>query len=123
VEHDLNDASSISKFIETVFNLPTMASLPFEAQYDSSGEGPRDGSTQVGNLSSAFDINKLQGTTAAVSNAKAVISQATYQTIPSPWNCKTLGITPVAGPSSGPPAQFQPQRFKLAQPVRNEKDD
>lgn len=123
VEHDLNDAGSISKFIETVFNLPTMASLPFEAQFDASGQGPRDGNPEIGNLSSAFDINKLEGSSAQVSSAQATISQATYQTIPSPMNCTTLGIKPVAGPSSGAPAQFQPQLFKLRQIERLQADD
>jgi phospholipase C len=123
VLHDLNDHASISKFIETVFGLPTMASLPFESQYDTTGEGPRDGNPTIGNLSSAFDPNKLAGTAGPVSSSQAIISQATFQAIPSPWSCKTLGITPVAGPSTSAPPQFQPQKWKLIQPVRNEKDD
>jgi phospholipase C len=121
VEHDLNDTASISKFIETVFGLPTMASLPFEAKYGGAG----DARSNIGNLTSAFDINKLSGSTPPVSPAMAMVPAgdlSMFWSTPAggPMNCKTLGITPVTtNTTTTPPTNWVPSyRVRFAHPNR-----
>jgi phospholipase C len=99
VIHDYNDGASIAKFIEVVFNLPALGSLPDEAPYEP--EGPRDVNSQIGDLTGALDIGKLDGFTP--------LNPASLATIPGPsvppaMTCATLGLTPspaLPGPPSG----------------------
>jgi phospholipase C len=125
VEHDLNDTASISKFIETVFNLPTLASLPFEAKYGGAG----DARASIGNLTSAFDINKLSGSAPTVPASMAMVPTADlgmFWSTPAggPMNCKSLGITPVTtNTTTTPPANWVPSyRVRFAHPDRVEND-
>jgi phospholipase C len=115
VVHDYNDAASISKFIELVFNLPTLGSLPDEAPYEP--EGPRDINSRIGDLTGALDPSKLAGFTA--------LNPATLATIPGPsvppaMTCATLGLTP-SPVLPGPPSGYLPLN-KIAR-LRPENDD
>jgi phospholipase C len=99
VVHDYNDAVSISKFIEVVFKLPTLGSLPDEAPYEP--EGPRDINSKIGDLTGSLDIGKLSGATPANPASLATISGPT---VPPTMTCATLGLTPtptLPGPPSG----------------------
>jgi phospholipase C len=132
VLHDINDTNSISKLIETVFNLPTLSSLPFEAKYGGAG----DGRSMIGNLTSAFDINKLNGTTPPVPASMAMIPAgylsmfwnptAAGAPATGPMSCKTLGITPVTtNTTTVTPANWVPAyRIRFAHPNREpDRDD
>lgn len=117
IVHDLNDQNSVIKFVETVFELPTLASLPDEKPY--LPLGPRDGSPLLSNLRGAFDYGRLRGTKAPISAEPAFISWKTIRTIPAPVRCSSIGIRPVpppAGISESPPAGFNPRPFAPTPP-------
>jgi phospholipase C len=118
IVHDLNDSNSVPKFIETVFNLPALSSLPDEAKY--MPQGPRDGNAQLGDLTGAFDIAKLSGGAAPISAAAASIPN--YDVFPPAMSCKTLGLTPIAIPTA-PPAGYVPRAVIRRMPAGAEKDD
>jgi phospholipase C len=108
IVHEMDDTASVPKFVETVFGLPAMSSLPDEKPY--LPRGPRDGSSRIGNLSGAFDVARLRGTTAPLSSAGALVDDRIVRSIPSPWNCTSIGLTPVpppAGVSDAPPAGWK----------------
>jgi phospholipase C len=110
---DLNDQNSVLKFIETVFGLPALASLPDERRY--LPLGPRDGNALLSNLRGAFDYDRLTGRRAPLSAVSAIFSDRTIHTIPAPLSCKDIGVSPVlppAGTSESPPPGFNPRPFE-----------
>jgi len=109
VIHDTGDTGSIVKFIETVFDLPALASLPDEKPY--LPEGPRDADPALTNLAGAFDIARLNGSTAPLPAALAEIPDMIVGAFPPPMSCSSLGITPIVPgeTSNAPPPGFQPR--------------
>ena len=109
IVHDTGDTASIVKFVETVFGLPALASLPDEQPY--MPEGPRDGNPALTDLTGAFDPARLAGTTPPIPASAADIPDDVVNAIPPNMNCKSLGITPVALPNapSTPPPGFTPR--------------
>jgi phospholipase C len=110
IVHDLNDQDSVIKFVETVFGLPALASLPDEKRY--LPLGPRDGNALLSNLRGAFDIDRLAGKRTRLAASAAIFSDTAVRTIPAPLSCKSLHITPVPPPrgvSDKPPAGFNPR--------------
>jgi phospholipase C len=99
VVHDNSNAGSVSKFIETVFSLPTFASLPDEAQGVSAGLAPADANAAISDLTGALDPNKLSGKTPVNPASSAMISAPS---VPPAMSCATLGITPIPSPTSLP---------------------
>jgi phospholipase C len=99
VVNDASDAGSVSKFIETVFSLPTLASLPDEAAGVAAGLAPEDANSAISDLTGALDINKLNGSAAPISAATATIPNPSS---PPTMNCASLGITPLASPATVP---------------------
>jgi phospholipase C len=102
----------VIKFVETIFGLPALASLPDEKRY--LPLGPRDGNPLLSNLRDAFDVDRLTGKRVPLSPSGAIFSDKTIRTIPAPLSCKSFGITPVAPPrgiSDKPPARFNPRPF------------
>jgi phospholipase C len=113
IVRDLNDQDSVIKFIETVFNLPALASLPDEKRY--MPLGPRDGNTLLSNLRGAFDYNRLVGNKPPLSPEGAIFGDRTIRTIPAPLNCSTIGVHPVPPPpgiGDAPPPGFNPRPFE-----------
>ena len=109
VVHESDDQASVIKFVEHLFDRTPLAQLPDEARY--APMGPRDASTQTGDLSSGFDEARLRGDAPPIPAEQAMIADDVVRTIPSPWSCKTLGIVPVpppAGTSDAPPPNFNP---------------
>jgi phospholipase C len=107
VMHGYSDGASISRFIELVMGLPTLASLPDEkivAPY-----GPRDDNLAISDLSAAFDPARLTGAAPPIPASMAEIPPADVGKFPPPMNCHTLGITPLAIPTQ--PPYFNP--FKV----------
>lgn len=113
IVHDFNDQDSVLKFIETVFHLPALASLPDEKRY--LPMGPRDGNALTSNLRGAFDYDRLRGAKAPLSPAGAFFSWKTIRTIPAPLSCRSIGVTPAPPPpgiSDSPPPGFNPRPFE-----------
>ncbi len=117
VVHDFNDQDSVIKFVETVFGLPALASLPDEKRY--LPLGPRDGNTLISNLRGAFDYDRLTGKKRPLSPQGATIPSSAIGTIPAPLTCSGIGVTPLAPPpgmSEAPPAGFNPRPFAPTPP-------
>jgi hypothetical protein len=103
----------VIKFIETVFGLPTLASLPDEKRY--MPMGPRDGNPLLSNLRGAFDYDRLTGKRAPLSPQGAIFADRTIRTIPAPLSCRSIGVTPATPPpgvSESPPPGFNPRPFE-----------
>jgi phospholipase C len=119
IVHDFNDQNSVIKFVETVFGLPALASLPDEKPY--LPLGPRDGSPLLSNMRGAFDYDRLRGVKAPLSPEPAFFSWKTIRTLPAPLSCSTLGIRPVPAPpglSESPPPGFSARPFAPTPPPR-----
>jgi phospholipase C len=103
IVHDLADTSSVVRFIETVFDLPPLATLPDEKPF--MPEGPRDTNPRLSNLLAGFDAARLGGGRAPIPSSDAIIPQRIVNAFPPPMNCRSLGIRPepIAGPNSPPP--------------------
>jgi phospholipase C len=116
IVHDAGDQTSILKFAETLFGLPTLASLPDEQPYRP--EGPRDSNSAVTDLLAGFDPARLSGEVPPIGAADAEIPDAVVNTMPAAMNCASLGVAPVALPNapSTPPPNFtpRPHRTKAA---------
>ena len=123
VSHAVGNQASVVKFVDAVFHLPPLATLPDEQQGRKIGEkkfgqkymGPFDAETpDVTNLFSAFDRARLDG--------KAKPLPASYAMVPMAWttelpaqtgaDCKMIGVVPtdvqlhIANPI---PADFNPR--------------
>ncbi|MBV9737007.1 MAG: hypothetical protein JO177_02455 [Candidatus Eremiobacteraeota bacterium] len=112
IVHSLSDQDSVLKFVETVFRLPALASLPDEKPY--MPLGPRDGNALLSNLSYAFDDGRLTGTSASIPASNAIFDQQAIATIPAPVTCADIGVVPATPPpgiSDAPPSWFNPRPF------------
>lgn len=116
IVHDAGDQTSVLKFAETLFGLPSLASLPDEQPY--MPEGPRDSNPAVTDLLAGFDPARLSGEMPPIAAAEAEIPDAVVNTMPAAMNCATLGVQPAALPNapSTPPPNFtpRPHRTKAA---------
>lgn len=107
IVHDPGDQTSILKFAERLFGLPTLASLPDE-QHQPFG-GPRDANPAIGDLLAGFDPSRLNGSAPRLAPASAEIPDDVVNSFPSPMNCRSLGMAPVALPNASSPANFNPR--------------
>ena len=123
VEHATGSQASVVKFVDAVFHLPPLATLPDEARGRKLGEtefrqtymGPFDADTpDTASLFSAFDPARLEG--------KAAPLPAAYAEVPARWtdempatlglSCKTTGVVPTnvqLGIHNRIPADFNPR--------------
>jgi phospholipase C len=123
VVHDYNDQASVIKFVEHLFNRTPLAELPDEARY--MPFGPRDASDSNGDLSGGFDPARLNGDTLPIAAEQAIIPDDVVHTIPSPWSCKSIGVTPVGPPpgvSDSPPPGFNPRVLVVPMPAPDQPD-
>lgn len=112
IVHELSDQVSILKFIETVFALPALASLPDEKPY--LPLGPRDAVPGLGNLAGAFDLGRLARVRPPLAPDLAIFSDRAIRTVPPPLGCAAIGVRPVPPPpglSDAPPPGFTPRPF------------
>jgi phospholipase C len=112
IVHDFNDQDSVIKFVETVFGLPALASLPDEKPY--LPMGPRDGNPLLSNLRGAFDYDRLRGVKAPLNAQRAFLPWSTIRSIPAKLSCRDIGVTPATPPpdiSESPPPGFNPRPF------------
>ena len=127
VSHELGDMNAVIKFINLVFGLPALEDLPDEQAalqlgkelYNQDNLGPEDDpSSAVGNLTSAFNIDRLKGTVSPLPASYAMIPAADITKLPHWGNnpLKThLFITPTdAGLKNLVPKDFDPR--PLSQP-------
>lgn len=92
------DTSSVVKFAETLFGTAPLASLPDERPH--LPQGPRDTNSALTDLLGAFDVERLEGERPAIPASAALLPDPVVDRIPTPMNCRSLGITPVAIPDS-----------------------
>ena len=115
ISHEEGDHNSVVALINATFGLTPLADLPDEANAKIAGQapqfatagvtqtqlGPHDGVANPtpgsGNLLSAFDPARLQGTAAPLPASYAMIDPATVNTLPhfAGAGCTALGITPI----------------------------
>ncbi len=98
VVSDPGDHVSFDKFVDLLFDLPPLASLPDEKPY--LPEGPRDANPRLTDLLGGFDPARLAGRKAPIPAAQAEIPDAVVNTFPPPMSCKDVGVTPVAVPGA-----------------------
>lgn len=106
VVSDPGDHVSFVKFLDVLFDLPPLASLPDEKPY--MPEGPRDENPRLTDLLGGFDAARLDGQRAPIAASEAEIPDSVVNTFPPPMSCKDTGVTPVIipGASLTPPKVF-----------------
>jgi phospholipase C len=117
-----SEHSSIIKFINGLFNLTPLQSLPDEANAEKLGAktiqpnmGPADNASYIGNLSGAFDNARLAGTVPPLPPAYATIPSNLVLSLPHYNNqgCYYLNIQPTDYVNGvlldPPPADFNPR--------------
>lgn len=102
------DQASFPKFLDVLFRLPALASLPDEKPY--LPEGPRDTNPRLTNLLGGFDPARLAGTKRPIPASEAEIPNAVVNKFPPPMTCSDIGVQPVALPGgmTHPPKGFNP---------------
>lgn len=108
VVHQPGDQASFAKFLDVLFKLAPLATLPDEKPY--LPEGPRDANPRLGNLTHGFDAARLAGQRPLLAASWAEIPAATVNTVPPPMSCRQTGVMPVAVPGgwTAPPKGFNP---------------
>jgi phospholipase C len=121
VSHAPSEHSSIIKFVDKLFGLVPLADLPDEERARRMGAekfgqpnlGPADDKVEgVGDMTSAFDAERLQGKRAPLSREYARIPAAEIAHFPHAdgQGCRQLGITPTDSGLPNPvPADFNPR--------------
>jgi|SRR5579883_85490 len=119
VVHEYDDQASVIKFVERLFDRTPLADLPDEAQF--MPFGPRDTSTETGDLSGGFDPARLRGDAPPIAADAAIVPDDAVRAIPAGWSCRTIGVRPVpppAGLSDAPPPGFDPHALVVPLPKR-----
>ncbi|HVB84672.1 MAG TPA: alkaline phosphatase family protein, partial [Rhodanobacteraceae bacterium] len=123
VIHAPGNTASVVKFVDRVFDLPPLATLPDELEGRKLGElhfhlhglGPEDALTpDVTDLLGAFDPARLAGRAAPLPASYAMVPTAWTEQLPGALglDCKALGIVPVdrqLGIRTPLPPQFNPR--------------
>ncbi|MDE3137640.1 MAG: phosphoesterase [Acidobacteriota bacterium] len=101
------DHASFAKFLDVLFDLPPLASLPDEKPY--LPEGPRDANPRLTDLLGGFSPARLFGKLAPIPASAAEIPDNVVNTFPAPMTCSAIGIKPVKLPGAiPPPTSFNP---------------
>jgi len=143
VSHAYSEHSAVIKFIDELFKLIPLASLPDEAAAIAAGAtnpafnapsgaaqtnlGPADALATMGDLTEAFDNDRLLGNVAPLPASYAIIPPAQVLSLPHyvstgangapQYGCQFLGISPtdypggyvLGGEIDPPPADFNPR--------------
>ncbi len=121
VSHVPTEHSSVIKFVDELFTLIPLADLPDEERGREIGKekfgqdnlGPADDKVPgVGDMSSAFDVLRLQGKRAPLKAAYAIIPKKEIDAFPHDHGdgCRVLGITPTDSGIPNPvPSDFNPR--------------
>jgi phospholipase C len=111
---DYSDTASVAKFIEAVFNLPSMASLPDESVV--APFGPRDRIGALSDLAGAFDPARLDGQKELIKPDSAEIPDEQIGAFPPAMNCASLKIQPISIPPR--PRYYDPLKTLKSYSVR-----
>ncbi len=123
VVHAVGNHASVVKFVDALFALPPLASLPDELEgrkigrlrFHQANLGPEDALTpDVTDLLSGFDAARLSGRAAPLPPSYAETPARLVDRLPAVtgYGCKALGIVPVdaqLGIHTSPPADFNPR--------------
>jgi phospholipase C len=123
ISHQQGSQASVVKFVDTVFGLPPLATLPDEllgryiglAEFGLEDLGPQDAITPgVSDLTDAFSVSRLMGLAAPVPPSFATIAQSYVLTLPQTTGlgCGDLGILTTdrqLGLTNTIPADFNPR--------------
>jgi phospholipase C len=103
---DPGDHASFAKFLDVLFRLPALASLPDEKPY--MPEGPRDANPRLTDLLGGFDPARLAGKKPPIAASQAEIPDSIVNHFPPAMTCADTGVTPVIipGASLTPPKDF-----------------
>ncbi len=115
---DSGDHASFARFLDALFGLPPLASLPDEKPY--MPEGPRDANPRVTDLLGGFDPARLAGSKPPIPASEAEIPEAIVNRFPPAMSCSQIGVSPVSVPGAlpAPPAGFNPlPRKRLPHPL------
>lgn len=93
---DPGDHVSFAKFLDVLFNLPPLASLPDEKPY--LPEGPRDENPRLTDLLGGFDPARLDGARRPIPAAEAQIPDSVVNHFPPRMSCRDTGVQPVRVP-------------------------
>jgi phospholipase C len=105
VVHDIGDHASVVKFVDAVFGLTPLESLPDEKRaadqarslFGDGDFGPTDADPHISDLLSAFDRSRLDGTKPPLPPGPAIVPDALVRTLPQQtgYGCAAIGIRPV----------------------------
>jgi phospholipase C len=123
ISHQRGSQASVVKFVDTVFGLPPLATLPDELlgrylgleEFGIEDLGPQDAFTPgVSDLTDAFSVSRLMGTAAPVAPSFATIGASFVTTLPQTTGlgCSDLGILTTdrqLGIPNNIPADFNPR--------------
>jgi phospholipase C len=103
---DPGDHASFAKFLDVLYDLPPLASLPDEKPY--LPEGPRDTNPRLTDLLGGFDGDRLDGEKPPIPASQAEIPDSMVNQFPPAMTCKDTGVTPVSIPGAPhtPPRGF-----------------
>jgi phospholipase C len=103
---DPGDHASFAKFLDVLFDLPPLASLPDEKPY--LPQGPRDTLPQLTDLLGGFDPARLTGAKPPIPASAAQIPDTVVNHFPPAMSCAQTSVTPVAVPGGAttPPKDF-----------------
>jgi phospholipase C len=103
---DPGDHVSFAKFVDLLFDVPPLATLPDEKPY--LPQGPRDTNPRLTDLLGGFDAARLAGRKAPLSASDAEIPDSVVNKFPPAMSCKDIGVTPVVVPGASlmPPKGF-----------------
>jgi phospholipase C len=106
VVSDPGDHVSFAKFLDVLYDLPPLASLPDEKPY--MPEGPRDANPRLTDLLGGFDAARLAGAKAPIAASQAEIPDEIVNHFPPAMTCKDTGVMPVMIPGASlvPPKDF-----------------
>jgi phospholipase C len=101
------DHASFAKFLDVLFHLPPLASLPDEKPY--LPRGPRDTNPRLSNLLGGFSAARLAGKLAPIPASAAEIPDKIVNTFPAAMTCSEIGVKPVKLKGAIPPPKgFNP---------------
>jgi phospholipase C len=123
ISHEQGSQASVVKFVDTVFGLPPLATLPDEllgrylglAQFGQQDVGPQDALTPgVSDLLDAFSTSRLMGLADPLTPDYAIVDENYVLTLPptTGLGCSDLGIIPTdrqLGIRNNIPADFNPR--------------
>lgn len=96
VNSDPGDHASFAKFLDVLFDLPPLGSLPDEKPY--LPQGPRDTVPSLSDLTGGFDPARLSGHVPPIPASQAEIPDAVVNHFPPRMTCKDTGAEPVTVP-------------------------